>query len=316
MDGLINLLKEPGYTSHDQVAALRRLLKTKKVGHAGTLDPGAAGVLPICVGQGTRVAEYMMDKNKTYRAEIVFGIETETQDAGGKVLCRQPGARVELSQLEEVLESFKGEIKQLPPMVSAVHYQGRRLYEWARQGKTVERQPRKVVIHSLKVISFQGERLYPSLLLDIKCSRGTYIRTLCADIGARLGCGAYLSFLIRTSSGDFHLQDAYTLTEIQDMLDRGDYSFLLPVDYALKDIPALTVKEKAVPFVLNGLPLAPSGIRGGVGTTSGPGLVRLYDPQGTLLALGNYHSQPGGTWLYKPLKVFHLQQNKSTGKEV
>jgi tRNA pseudouridine55 synthase len=306
VNGLINVLKPPGITSHALVLNLRRLFRMQKIGHTGTLDPGAAGVLPICVGQGTRVAEYLVNKPKSYRAEMTFGITTETHDAGGKVLKRLPGVRLERARVEEVLQDFIGEIKQVPPMTSALHYRGKRLYKLAREGKTVDRRARKVHIYEIKLIRFDGELPYPRLLCDITCSKGTYVRSLCADIGEKLGCGAFLSFLVRTASGPFQLSGSYTLEEIKDRYERQDFSFLLPIDYALEEFPALIVKEKAVPHVLNGQPLAPAGIMGGAGKSDRPLVVRLYAPDGSLLALGNYRCSKNGEWYYKPQKVFCL----------
>ncbi len=306
MNGLINVLKPPGVTSHDVVAALRRLFNIERIGHTGTLDPGAAGVLPICVGQGTRVVEYLIDKPKKYRAEITFGISTDTYDAGGKILDKATGFRLELAQVEEILQDLQGEIKQVPPMVSAVHYKGKRLYQLAREGKVVERKARRVFIYEANLIRFQKDLLYPRLLCDLKCSKGTYVRSICAQIGEKLGCGAYLSFLVRTASGPFKLEESFTLEEIEDLWRQGDFSFLLPIDYALGDIPALTVKEKAQQKVLNGQPLAPSGIIGGVGNTDLPKFVRLYALNGSLLALGIYRTTDEGEWYYKPKKVFSI----------
>ena len=221
MDGLINILKPPGLTSHDVVAYLRKLFKIQKIGHTGTLDPGAAGVLPVCVGQGTRVVEYLIDKKKTYRTEITFGIETDTYDAGGKVVNRQEPVSLSYDRMIDVLNGFVGEIKQIPPMVSALHVEGKRLYQLARQGRTVERKPRRVTIYELKPVRFCDTGPYPRLLLDVTCSKGTYIRSLCADIGRMLGCGAYLSFLIRTASGPFAIKDAYTLEQIRELCGYG-----------------------------------------------------------------------------------------------
>lgn len=304
MNGLINILKPPGLTSHDVVAVLRRLFGIKRIGHAGTLDPGAAGVLPICVGQGTRVVEYMIDKPKKYRAEFTFGIRTDTHDAGGKVVDRTPDARLELSEVNDVLQEFKGEIKQVPPMVSAVHYQGKRLYQLAREGKEIERKARRVHIYDIKLLRFQNDLRYPRLLCDLECSKGTYVRSICAQLGDKIGCGAYLSFLVRTVSGHFLLQDAFTLEEVQEMWEREDLSFLLPIDSALEDMPAFTVKEKAVAHILNGLPLAPSGILGGIGNNTMPELVRLYSPDGKLLSISKYSCTTAGESCYKPKKVF------------
>ena len=303
MNGLINVLKPPGVSSHDVIVYLRQLFKIKKIGHTGTLDPGAAGVLPICVGQGTRVAEYLINKPKKYRAEITFGIRTDTFDAGGGILERNRGVRLELTDIIDVLEDFKGEIKQVPPMVSAVHYQGKRLYQLARQGKVVERKARKVQIYQIKIIRFQGDLPYPRLYIDLECSKGTYVRSICEQVGERLGCGAYLSFLVRTKSGPFLLEESFTLEEIKEMWQKRDLSFLLPIDYALSHLPALTVKEKAVPHILNGLPLAPSGILGGV-VRELPSFVRLYSPERKLLALANLSTSSDGEWHYKLKKVF------------
>lgn len=304
MDGLINVLKEPGLTSHDVVLYLRRLFKFRKIGHCGTLDPGAAGVLPICLGQGTRVSEFLMGKPKRYRAEITFGIETDTNDAGGCIQRRQPNPRIDPEELTKILRQFQGEIYQIPPMISAIHYEGKRLYELAREGKTVERKARKVSIYSIELLDFFDTYPYPRAILDIHCSKGTYIRSICSDIGKALGCGAYLSFLVRTESGSFKLTDSYTLGEIKELWLNQDLSFLLPIDCALEDFPAFVVKEKAVNSVLNGMPVAPSGIKGAVGLNELPKTVRLYSPGNKLLALADYVVCREGGWVYKPKKVF------------
>jgi tRNA pseudouridine55 synthase len=311
MDGLINLLKPPGPTSHDMVSTLRKLFHEQKIGHTGTLDPGAAGVLPICVGQGTRVVEFLHDDIKKYRAEITFGIDTDTYDAGGIIIRKQACSSLTRAAVKDSLLGLVGEIEQVPPMVSAVHYQGRRLYELARQGVTVERAGRSVSIYNSVLLDFRGGIDFPRAMVDITCSRGTYVRSLCADIGTQLKCGAYLSFLVRLMSGPFGLADSYTFDEIKSLWEQDDHSFLLPVDLALEGMPALTVKEKAVRSVLNGMPLAPSGINGGVGNANLPPLVRLYTPNGCLLAISAYQNQPDGQWLYKPKKVFRLAGENS-----
>jgi len=306
MNGLINVLKPPGLTSHDVVAVLRRMFGIKRIGHTGTLDPGAAGVLPICVGQGARVAEYLINKPKKYRAEFTFGIKTDSCDAAGNVIARNPNPGLNLDMLLEALQEFKGEIKQIPPMFSAVHHQGKRLYQLARQGKEIDRKPRRVHIYEIKMISFKNDQAYPRLICDLTCSKGTYVRSICSQIGEKLGCGAYLSFLVRTASGPFLLENAFTLEEVQELWQSENLIFLLPIDFALEDIPALTVKEKAVPHILNGQSLAPSGVLGGIGNNEMPALVRLYSPDGKLLSLGNYCTTGEGEWHYKPKKVFCL----------
>jgi tRNA pseudouridine55 synthase len=260
------------------------------------------------------VAEYLVDKKKTYRAEITFGITTDSHDAGGRVVSRLASVSLSYDSLIDVLGGFAGEIKQVPPMVSAVQVGGKRLYQLARQGKAVERKPRSITIYDLKPVHFQSTGSYPRLLLDVTCSKGTYIRGLCADIGDKLGCGAYLSFLIRTASGSFTIEDAYTLEQIAELWGKGDRSFLLPIDYGLSEFPAMTVKEQAVVTIRNGIHLSPSGICGGIGVSNLPPFVRLYGPDGTLLALGRFQEQLSGAWTYKPIKVFNLRESSdSTG---
>ncbi len=300
MNGIINVLKPPGMTSHDVVAYLRRLLTTKTVGHTGTLDPGVAGVLPICVGTATRVAEFITDAGKAYRAEITFGITTDTQDSFGRVTAARS---VAVSYLEAIEPAtlFLGWIKQTPPMVSAVKSGGKRLYELARQGKEVERQAREVFIEKIRPVSFQGERENPSLVFDVSCSKGTYVRTLCADWGTRLGCGAHMSYLVRTRSGPFTLGDAWTLEELAAHVEVGNTGFLQPLDCALTHLPGLLLKEERVAAALNGLALRPRDYEYLPGSRQTEGWSRLYSPGGEFLALGI--REPSGN--VKPKKVFH-----------
>lgn len=305
MDGVINILKPPGLTSHDVVLKLRRLLGIQKIGHTGTLDPGAAGVLPICVGKGTKIAEFLMDQQKSYRGEMVLGINTDTGDAGGKIIENKGCKDFDHQLLTKVVNSFLGEIKQIPPMFSAAHFQGKRLYKLARQGITVTRKARRIIVYSFQILKIENG-VYPRVIFDISCSKGTYVRGICEEIGKKLKCGAYLSFLIRTASGPFVLQEAWPLEEIFELVAKKDFSFLLPVDFPLQEIPALTVKEKAVINVLNGNALAPSGIKGALGNSNPPQFVRLYSPDGILLAFGKKDTEPDGKWLYKPKKVFNF----------
>jgi tRNA pseudouridine55 synthase len=207
MDGVLNLHKPPGMTSHDVVDVVRRLLETKRVGHAGTLDPAATGVLVVCVGEATRIVEYLMEGTKSYRAEITFGVTTTTEDAEGEIVSEQSAADVTEERLREVLRQFIGDIEQIPPMFSAVQVGGKRLHELARRGETVERPKRQVHIEGINLIKFtSAERAIA--VLDVTCSKGTYIRTLAADIGAALGCGAHLSSLVRTRVGRFRLEES------------------------------------------------------------------------------------------------------------
>ncbi|HZK55775.1 MAG TPA: tRNA pseudouridine(55) synthase TruB [Desulfosporosinus sp.] len=227
MEGIINVLKPPGMTSSDVVVWMRRVLKTKKIGHTGTLDPGVAGVLPLCVGKGTRLAEYITEQGKTYLAEVTFGVTTDTQDAFGQVVQRtEPD--VKQSDLERIIPNFLGKLLQIPPMFSAVRKEGKHLYEYARQGISIERTPREITIYDLKILKWY-ETEFPRAILDIECSKGTYIRTISHDLGQVLGCGAHMSNLLRVRSGPFKIQESWTLEEIEEAVRESNYDFLLPL---------------------------------------------------------------------------------------
>lgn len=217
-------------TSFDVVAYLRGLLNEKKIGHAGTLDPAAAGVLPICIGKATKCIEYIMDMKKVYRAELTLGVSTDTQDSSGNIIAVKDVLASE-QQILSTIKNFIGEIYQTPPMYSAIKVDGKRLYELAREGKSIERKPRKVLIHSIDVIICDRDKV----LFDVTCSKGTYIRTLCSDIGDNLGCGGHMSFLIRTRTGIFDIQSALTLEEILKENSYGKiYGMFLNVDEVFK----------------------------------------------------------------------------------
>jgi len=299
MDGIINLLKPPGMTSADAVAWIRRVLKIKKAGHTGTLDPGVAGVLPLCVGQATKLAEYLTAQEKGYRAEITFGVVTDTQDAFGKVIQQSPSS-VSRKEFETVLQRFQGEILQLPPMFSAVRKQGKHLYEYARQGLTVERQPRKVTIADIRLVHWEDGR-FPKAIFDIRCSKGTYVRTLCHDIGETLGCGAHMSFLIRTSSGPFTIGHSWTLEEIEENLAAGRKDFILPLAGTL-DLPKVYLMPGRVRAFRSGLPSRPTGfqkVEGPIG--EGREVQVLFGEQ--LLGIGIIRNQ----MLY-PRKVLNISE--------
>lgn len=251
MEGLINVLKPPGMTSSDVVVWMRKLLRIKKVGHTGTLDPGVAGVLPLCVGKGTRLAEYITEQGKTYIAEVTFGISTDTQDAFGKETNRTT-PEIKQSDLERVIPSFIGKISQIPPMYSAVRKAGKHLYEYAREGLIVERAPREVSIYKLKLDKWYGGE-FPRAILEIECSKGTYIRTISHDLGQALGCGAHMSYLLRVRSGPFKIQESWTLEEIEAATSDGDYSFLLPLTAGI-DLPKVFLTEVRGKAFRHGLP--------------------------------------------------------------
>lgn len=252
MDGILNILKPPSVTSFDIVKKIRSLVQTKRVGHTGTLDPDAVGVLPICLGKATRLVEYMMDDQKFYRAEITLGQVTDTQDSQGQVIATTEIPEIDLKQLTDLVSDFLGEQKQIPPMVSAVKYQGKRLYQLARQGIEVPRQPRRIKIYSLNILRWERPRLW----IDVSCSKGTYIRTLAHDIGQTLGCGAHLSYLIRTGTGEFTLEESVTIKEVQKAIgEKGLAELLLPIDWGIGTFPKVMIKEEILKKALNGVKL-------------------------------------------------------------
>ena len=248
MKGVINVLKAPGMTSHDVVNFLRKLFGLKKIGHSGTLDPSAAGVLPIFVGKATKAIEFFMDDDKEYIAEIRFGITTDTGDLEGNIKDIRT-VKINELDLREALKQFVGVIEQVPPMYSAVRYKGKKLYELARQGIVVDRKPRIVKIYSLDLLSLS----FDSALVKVVCSKGTYIRTLCEDIGKILGCGACLSCLIRTRSGAFKIENSLTLEEIEHAALSGKIDeILFPVDEFLQKMPKIIIADKKTSFFKKG----------------------------------------------------------------
>ncbi|MDN5325732.1 MAG: tRNA pseudouridine55 synthase [Moorella sp. (in: firmicutes)] len=300
--GFVNVLKPPGLTSHDVVQELRRLLKVKKIGHGGTLDPLAAGVLPVAVGTATRLLEYLQGGDKAYRAEFILGLKTDTQDLGGRVLARTPCPPFTEKDLQAATGPFTGTIKQVPPMVSAVHYQGRRLYELAREGLEVERPARQVTIHEFRLVRAWPEGPYYRALMDITCSRGTYIRTLGADWGDYLGVGATLAFLLRTRAGSFRLADAWTLEEIAGAINRGEGNFLLPPAAGLAHLPVIIVPGEFIRHVSNGVALKGDVCQSLPSLREGD-VVRLETGEGKLLALARAEINSRGAFLLKPHKV-------------
>lgn len=249
MDGIINVIKPPGMSSYQVVSFIRRQLNIKRVGHTGTLDPGASGVLPICVGRATRIVPYLIEADKTYIAEMTLGISTTSQDSSGETIEMDMDLHILPKQLADVFLNFSGVISQIPPMASAVRVNGRRLYELDRKGITVEREPRQVTIKSIHINKVWPEEPYLTfgsrVLFEVSCSKGTYIRTLCHDIGEQLGTVAHMSFLVRTESGVFNIGQGVTLEEIEQRVHSNNFDFLLPMEQALPEFPRVT----ASPFV-------------------------------------------------------------------
>ena len=266
MDGFVPLLKPPGMTSSNAVYDVRRIFSQERAGHLGTLDPGAAGVLPICLGRATRLFDLLVDKEKEYVFEIVFGAATDTQDAYGRVTARDGHTRISAEALIRALPGFTGEQAQTAPVYSALKVDGRKMYDLAREGKAVSPRIRTVTIHELACLEQTGENRF---LLKMRCSRGTYVRTVCADLGIRLGTYAHMGMLIRTASGPFALSSAVTVAELETLkAENRLLSALISCEEALSGFPALTLPLDRLRPAKNGLPTHVPGV------AEGP--VRLY----------------------------------------
>jgi tRNA pseudouridine55 synthase len=297
MDGILNINKPTGMTSHDVVARVRKLLAQRRVGHAGTLDPAASGVLPVCAGQATRVAEYLSESGKAYRATISFGIETDTFDAEGTVVQTTSTATLSLAHIESLLPAFLGEQMQVPPSYSAIKLQGQPAYKRARAGEELTLAARPIVIFHLDIIGWQP----PCLILDIECSKGTYIRSLAHDLGERSGYGAHLRALVRTRSGPFRLADSITLDQLAEAAAQGTVGeYLQPADTALEQYPAITLDEETAARVRHGN--AFTGYGEAVGMNVGEQrLARVYDHGGRFLAIAGWDE---AREVWQPVKVF------------
>ncbi|BDF34133.1 tRNA pseudouridine synthase B [Lachnospiraceae bacterium] len=247
--GVINVYKEKGFTSHDVVARLRGILKQKKIGHTGTLDPDAEGVLPVCLGKATRLCDMLTDNDKTYEAVLLLGMETDTQDTSGDIVRKRSTSHLTEEAVQEAVLRFTGEYAQIPPMYSAVKIGGRKLYELAREGKVVERKARKVRIHHISILDMQ----LPRVKMEIRCSKGTYIRTLCHDIGQSLGCGGCMEQLTRTQVGRFQIDGSIRLSEVEKMKDDGTLSdAIVPVDEMFSDYRKVVADQEQEPLAYNG----------------------------------------------------------------
>lgn len=304
VEGILNIDKPRGRTSFSIVALVRRLSGERRVGHAGTLDPEATGVLPVCLGQGTRIIQFFADAAKTYRAEIELGVATDTYDASGKVTQRKDASGITLAQLESALTAFRGVIQQTPPMYSAVKYHGQPLYKLARAGIEVERKSRPAQIYRLEIIEWQS----PIFTLEVDCGKGTYIRSLAHDLGQALGCGAYLKNLIRLRYGLFDLKDSVSIPELENAFRYGYWQHLLyPVDTVLLRYSAVLFDSAAEDAISKGsLPPSPTG--NGVQRTDylGPPspddeYCRAYAIDGRFLGV-LWFNRERGRW--QPKKVF------------
>ena len=300
MDGIINVYKERGFTSHDVVAKLRGILRMKKIGHTGTLDPDACGVLPVCLGHATKVCELLTDKRKTYEAVLLLGRETDTQDVSGQTL-EEKEVNVTEEEVRRVIAGFLGDQMQVPPMYSALKVDGKKLYELAREGKVIERKARPVTFYELEILAMD----LPRVRIRVTCSKGTYIRTLCHDIGQALGCGGCMEELLRTYVEPFSLDTSLTLSQIQQLADEGRVGEILcPVERLFASMPACQIRPEFCKYMYNGNPLKADWVER---TESGEGNmpvpeIRLYTEQNVFFGIYEYQQDRRQ---YKLKKMFY-----------
>ena len=291
--GIIVIHKEKGYTSHDVVAKLRGILHMKKIGHTGTLDPDATGVLPVALGKGTKLVDLLTDKEKTYEAVLHLGITTDTQDMSGTVLEEKP-VNVTEEEVRQVLESFVGDQLQVPPMYSALKVNGKKLYELAREGKSVERKARPVSFYEITPLEIK----LPLVKLRVTCSKGTYIRTLCNDIGEKLGCGGCMEELLRSKVGSYSLNESHSLAEVEAAVADGTIQDMIyPVEQVLSGYPALFADSYGDRLLQNGNPLSDNL----VSPQHKEGWVRMYASDGSFTGIFQWDK---GKKKYYPVKMF------------
>lgn len=300
--GVVNINKEKGYTSHDVVAKLRGIVGQKKIGHTGTLDPDATGVLPVCLGKATKLCDMLTDKDKTYETVMLLGKTTDTQDISGTVLSEASISDIDETMVTKCIGEFVGDYLQMPPMYSALKVNGKKLYELARQGIEVERKKRPVVIHEIHILEID----LPRVRMEISCSKGTYIRTLCHDIGQKLGCGACMEELTRTRVGRFELADSFTLQQVEEMKESGRLEeIIVPIDAMFSEYEAVTIKKEFAAFAYNGNLFMPKHICEKITLTDGK-QVRVYDEEGTFIAIYAFQKEK---WMFQIVKMFFDKNN-------
>lgn len=302
IDGVIPILKPAGMTSHDVVAKLRRIIGTKRIGHTGTLDPEVTGVLPICIGKATRLSEYIMEQPKIYQGQLTLGKSTTTQDFTGQVIEEKKVKRITESDVQQVFQTFIGEIEQIPPMYSSVKIGGKKLYELARQGKEVDRKPRKVTIYELKIRQIDLSTEFPTIDFQVKCSKGTYVRTLCVDIGIKLGYPAHMSKLVREKSGSFTIEQSFTLEQVENYADLDQLDkIIVSMASSLPQYPSIILSENEIIYkVFNGQQIKVSSL------IAYDGLVKVLNQKNDLVAIYQKKSQ---VLEAKPVKVFKEEEN-------
>lgn len=299
LDGIFNIYKEKGFTSHDVVAVVRKTIHMKKVGHTGTLDPDAEGVLPVCVGRATKLSDIIMDGRKSYRALLRLGVTTTTEDASGEILETRPVAFDE-EKIRQTVTLFVGKQEQTPPMYSAVKVNGKKLYELAREGKEIERKARSIEIYDIRIRRF----LPPDCVeFDVDCSKGTYIRTLCADMGKALGCGGHMAGLLRTAAGAFTLENAVRLSQLKEWAEKGQAEeHLLSMEQALQDFPKIHILKRFTKLLVNGAKLWEYSFAEKSKNLCEGETAAVYDSAGSLTGLYTVRRDEAGLYI-KPLKM-------------
>lgn len=298
INGIINVYKEKGFTSFDVVAKMRGMFRQKKIGHTGTLDPDAEGVLPVCLGKATKVCDLLTDKDKEYKAVLLLGQETDTQDISGEIINSAP-VNVSEDEVREAILSFIGEYEQIPPMYSALKVNGQKLCDLARKGITVERKARMVNIHKIEITNVN----LPEVEMIVSCSKGTYIRTLCDDIGKKLGCFGCMKSLLRTKVDQFTLDKAYTLSELQQLIDNHPenvWDFIEPIDMVFHKYEAVQTKAEAKKLVINGNRI-PIELISNFSIEKMQEKIRLYDDTNQFVGIYTYIEESKE---YKPVKLF------------
>ncbi len=298
IDGIINIYKEKGYTSHDVVAIMRGILKIKKIGHTGTLDPDAIGVLPVCIGRATKLVDLITDKDKTYEAVLKLGITTDTQDITGKVL-KTSLVTSDFTEIQDVIKSYIGEYLQLPPMYSAIKVDGKRLYELARQGKEIERERRRVIIKDIRILEYSKDNQEVSVLVE--CGKGTYIRTLLHDIGETLGCGGTMKCLSRIAVGSFSIDKALKLGEIEMLVSENKLGeYVMSVDYIFLSYDRVQVDRNFHKLIYNGNAFGTMHLLHPHQCVDA-NLVRVYDADDIFIGIYRFDQEKD---LFKPVKMF------------
>lgn len=287
INGILNIYKEKGYTSHDVVARLRRIAGQKKIGHTGTLDPDAEGVLPVCLGRATKICDMLTDRDKTYVAVLLLGKTTDTQDISGTVLAERSTEGLSAENVEACIKGFLGEYDQIPPMYSALKVNGRKLYELAREGRTVERRSRKVMIRSIRILSME----LPRVRMEVTCSKGTYIRTLCHDIGERLGTGGCMESLLRTRAGRFRIEESIRLSDAAEAAEEGRFrDLLIPLDSMFEECRKIVINERSASMAYNGNFFFKKNLTEPAEFLPGE-RCRVYDAQGRFIAVYHYDGE-------------------------